>query len=135
MPLTPAMYDVQALRARASGVVSIKWAERLAVMHYPDEGGRHLEVINFQSGYGALQLRASRGPLDPADVSVFAAGNRTVATGRPVAGDGYVLVVTRAGRYDVRVQHAEHGGGGDAHWLLAVDVPAGRTRLKLIEAP
>src|SRR5687767_9253012 len=42
VPLVPAMYDVQVLRGREPGVVNIRWAERLAVMHYPDEGGRHL---------------------------------------------------------------------------------------------
>lgn len=134
VPLAPAVYGVQALRVRGAGVITIKWVERLAVMHYPDEGGRHLEVINFQPGYGALQLRSS-GRLDPSEVAVFAAGDRTVVAGRPVTGDGYVLVVARAGRYDVRIEHADHGGGRDTHWMLAVDVPAGRTRLKVIDAP
>lgn len=132
--LAPAMYDVQALRTRDSGIVSIKWVERLSVIHYPDEGGRHLEVINFQTGYGALELRANGGRLDPAEVAMFTAGDRRIAAGRPLAGDGYVLVVARTGRYDVQVQHAARGGTGDTHWLLAVDVPAGRTRLKLIDA-
>ena len=126
------MYDVQALRTRGSGIVSIKWVERLAVVHYPDEGGRHLEVINFQPGYGALELRATGGRLEPAEVAIFMTGDRSMAVARPIAGDGYVLVVARAGRYDVRVQHAAPGAVGDTHWLLAVDVPAGRTRLKLI---
>lgn len=133
VPLAPAVYDVQAIRTSDSGVRSIKWAERLAILHYPDEGGRHLEVINFQSGFGALQLRATRGGVAAADVAVFPTGDHTELAGRAVAGDDYVLFVARAGRYDVRVQHADHGGGGDTHWLLAVDVPAGRTRLKLIE--
>lgn len=133
--LPPAVYDVQAIRTSDSGVRSIKWAERLAILHYPDEGGRHLEVINFQSGYGALQLRATLGRLDPVDVAMFPAGDHTAVAGRAIAGDDYVLFVARAGRYDVRVQHAEHGGAGDTHWILAVDVPAGRTRLKLIETP
>jgi hypothetical protein len=91
-------------------------------------------VINFQSGFGALELRMKGGALDAAQVDMFLTDNRTVAAGRPVAGDGYVLIVARAGRYDVRVQHAEPGGAGHTHWLLAVDVPAGRTRLKLIDA-
>jgi hypothetical protein len=135
-PLAPGVYDVQAIRTSSSGVRSIKWAEGLAVLHYPDEGGRHLEVINFQPGFGALQLRANRGVLPAAEVTLFPTGDHTAAAGRAVSGQDYVLFVTRAGRYDVRVQHADHGGaGGDTHWLLAVDVPAGRTRLKLIEAP
>jgi hypothetical protein len=133
--LAPAVYDVQAIRTSDSGIRSIKWAERLAILHYPDEGGRHLEVINFQSGYGALQLRATRGRLNAADVAVFETGDHATAAGRAIGGDDYVLVVARAGRYDVRVQHADHGGTADTHWLLAVDVPAGRTRLKLIDTP
>ena len=45
------IYDVQAIRERDQRVVKIRWAERLVVMPYPDENGRHLEVINFQSEY------------------------------------------------------------------------------------
>ena len=133
VPLAPAVYDVQAIRTSANGVRSIKWAEGLAILHYPDEGGRHLEVINFQAGYGALQLRATRGGLAAADVGLFPTGDRTELAARALFSNDYVLFVTRAGRYDVRLQHADHGGGGDTHWLLAVDIPAGRTRLKLIE--
>lgn len=133
VPLAPAVYDVQAIRTSANGVRSIKWAEGLAILHYPDEGGRHLEVINFQSGYGALQLRATRGGLAAADVALFPTGDHTELAARALFSNDYVLFVARAGRYDVRVQHADHGGAGDTHWLLAVDVPAGRTRLKLIE--
>lgn len=130
--LTPGMYDVQALRGRDPGVVSIQWAERLAVMHYPDEGGRHLEVINFQPGYGALQLRDMARRLEPTGITVFSSGDRTMPVGRPVAGDGYVLFVVPAGRYDVRVQRGD-GTAGDTRWLYAVDVPVGRTRLKLVD--
>ena len=135
VPLAPAVYDVQAIRTSERGVKSIKWAERLAILHYPDEGGRHLEVINFQSGYGALQLRATRGDLPPEAIAVFETGNHTAAAGSVLPGDGYVLFVGRAGRYDVRVQRAGPGGDPAMEWLLAIDVPAGRTRLRLIETP
>jgi hypothetical protein len=136
VPLAPGVYDVQAMRTSDSGIRSIKRAEGLAILHYPDEGGRHLEVINFQPGFGALQLRATRGALAVPEVTLFPTGDHTEAAGRAFTGNDYVLFVARAGRYDVRVQHADHGGaGGDTHWLLAVDVPAGRTRLKLVEAP
>ena len=50
-------YDAQAIRERDGRVVAIKWVERLLVMPYPDEGGRHLEVINLQNGFGALEVR------------------------------------------------------------------------------
>jgi hypothetical protein len=134
-PLPPAIYDVQARRVDNRGVVALKWAERLAVMHYPDEGGRHLEVINFQPGFGALQLRATGGPLAASEVAMFRPGDRAAPVGKPIAGNDYVVFVVPAGRYDVRVQHAEHDGTSDTHWLLGLEVPADRTRLKLISQP
>ena len=59
--LPAGIYDVQAVRQQAGQVVSVRWAEKLVVMAYPDEGGRHLEVINFASEHGALQLRWPEG--------------------------------------------------------------------------
>jgi hypothetical protein len=132
--VTPGIYDVQALRMRPEGIIAIKWAERLVVMHYPDEAGRHLEVINFQPGYGALQLRAVRGPVNAYEVAVFAAGDRAEAAGVPIEGDGYKLFVVKAGRYDVRVRHAGTAADAqDTHWFLDVEVPADRTRMKQID--
>ena len=37
-------------------------------MPYPDEDGHHLEVINFQNGYGALEVRGATGRGPEADV-------------------------------------------------------------------
>ena len=51
------IYDAQAIRQKGDEVVSIRWANRLVVMPYPDEGGHHLEVVNFKSGV--------RRPADP----------------------------------------------------------------------
>ena len=133
--LAPGIYDVQALRLRPEGIIAIRWAERLVIMHYPDEAGRHLEVINFQSGYGALQLRAAKGSIGAVEVDVFATGDRTSVAGEPIDGEDYRLFVLKAGRYDVRVRPA--GALPDSvntHWLLDVEVPADRTRLKLITA-
>ena len=132
-PLVPGMYDVQASRADR-GVIAIKRVERLALIHYPDEGGRHLEVINFKPGFGALQLRAMRGRLVGNQLTLFTEGTRTVQATRAIVGDGYVLFVVPAGRYDVRLEHTQQGGGGDIHWLVGVTVAADRTRLKLIDA-
>jgi hypothetical protein len=131
--LQPAVYDLQASRAER-GVIAIKRAEGLAIVHYPDEGGRHLEVINFRAGYGALQLRATRGQLPSRDLTIFRTGSRQAPAGRPIDGDGYVLFVVPAGQYDIRLQHADHGGAGDAHWLVGVTVATDRTRLRLIDA-
>ncbi len=132
--VTPGIYDVQALRMRDEGVIAIRWAERLVVMHYPDEGGRHLEVINFQVGYGALQLRTAKRPITTYEVAVFPAGNRTIAAGEPIQGEDYRLFVLKAGRYDIRVRHAgSPTDEQDTHWFLDVEVPADRTRMKQID--
>jgi hypothetical protein len=122
-PLAPALYDVEARRLDPAGVISIKWAERLAVMYYPDEGGQHLEVINFQPGFGALQLRGTSGRLPPAAVTLFRAGERTAPAANPIPGSDYVLFVVPAGRYDVRITT-----GDQIRWLTGLDVPADRTR-------
>jgi hypothetical protein len=133
--LPPGIYDVQALRLRPEGIIAIRWAERLVVMHYPDEGGRHLEVINFQPGYGALQVRAAKGPIAAYDLAVFSAGDRATAAGQPIQGEDYRLFVLKAGRYDIRVRHAgTQKDAQDTHWVLDVEVPADRTRLKLVDA-
>ena len=131
--VAPAIYDVQALRLRSGGIVAIRWAERLVVMHYPDEAGRHLQVINFDEGYGALQLRAAKGPIAAYDIAVFPAGNRTTPLGDPVEGDDYRLFVLQAGRYDIRVRPAgTRAEGEEPRWLLHIEVPANRTRMKIL---
>jgi hypothetical protein len=129
----PGIYDVQALRLRQEGIVAIRWAERLVVMHYPDEAGRHLEVINFVEGYGALQVRTTHGSMDGYDVAVFPVGDRTTPAAEPIAGDDYRLFVLKAGNYDVRIRTAGARDDTEAHWFLDVQVPADRTRLKQID--
>jgi hypothetical protein len=132
--LAPGIYDVQAFRLKQDAVVGIRWAERLVIMQYPDEGGRHLEVINFEPSYGALQVRAPRGDLGAYDIAAFPAGNRTVPAAAPVRDNGYALFVVPAGQYDIRVRHV--GGAEDpeeTHWILDVEVPADRTRMKQID--
>jgi hypothetical protein len=135
-PLAPGIYDVQVFRLQQESIVGIRWAERLVVMQYPDEAGRHLEVINFETGFGALQVRPARGDITAYDVAVFAAGERTTPAAAPVPGDGYTLFVLPAGKYDVRVRHAGDPADPDhSHWLLDVEVPADRTRMKQIDVP
>jgi hypothetical protein len=132
--LSPGIYDVQAFRVRQDAVVGITWAERLVVMHYPDEGGRHLQVINFEPGYGALQLRAAKRPVSEYEIAIFRSGERAASAADPIAGEDYLLFVLRAGRYDVRVRHAGTlDDPEDIHWFLDLEVPAARTRLKQID--
>ena len=122
------IYDAQVVRERDGRVVSIRWAERLVVMPYPDEGGRHLEVVNFTSGYGALQVRSARpGPVP--ELAVYAAGERSRPVATPIAGENgqYALFIVPAGRYDVQVRRAER-----PTWHADIEVPLDRTRLWLI---
>jgi hypothetical protein len=121
----PGIYDVQAIRERSGRVVSIRWAERLVVMPYPDEGGRHLEVVNFTNGFGALQVRS--GAQGVPDVAVYLEGTRDKEAGVRLAGAGYALFVLPAGRYDVQVRT-----GNRPAWHTGIDVPLDRTRLWLL---
>jgi hypothetical protein len=131
--VAPGIYDVQALRVRSGGIIAIRWAERLVVMHYPDEAGRHLEVINFDEGYGALQLRAVKASIGAYDVAVFPTGDRTTQAGDPRHAEDYRLCVLKAGSYDIRVRPAGRADDADARWLLHIEVPANRTRMKILD--
>jgi hypothetical protein len=115
------MYDAQVIHEREGRVLNIRWAERLIVMPYPDEDGRHLEVINFQNGFGALEVRV-RGPQ--AEVAIFAAGSRQQEAAKRLGGIGYALFVVQPGRYDLRVQQS-----GRTTWHSDIEVPPDRTRL------
>lgn len=120
------IYDAQAIREVDGKVANIRWAERLVVMPYPDEGGHHLEVVNFTNGFGALQIRNSRStPLS--GVSLYKAGQHDRPAATPVDADGYSLFVVPSGRYDVQV-----GSGTKATWHTDVEVPLDRTRLWLV---
>ena len=122
------IYDAQAVREHEGKVLNIRWAERLVIMPYPDEGGRHLEVVNFTSGYGALQVKSAR--QDILDMAIFSAGDRTRPAATPVrsrSGDDYVLFVAPAARYDVQVKSGER-----PTWHTDLEVPLDRTRLWLI---
>lgn len=116
------IYDAQAVREREGRVMNIRWAERLVVMPYPDENGQHLEVINFTTGYGALQIR----PLADTQIALFGAGER----GQSAAafhGSNYALFVVPAGQYDIQLRDR-----GRVSWHNGIDVPLDRTRLWIV---
>jgi hypothetical protein len=130
--LPAGIYDVQAVRQLAGEVKNVRWAEKLVVMAYPDEGGRHLEVINFANEHGALQLRWADGQApDPAGlaVTVLRTGESRPTPAKIMHGLGYVLLVLPAGGYDLRITQP----GRDAVALSGVEIPADRTRMKVIQ--
>lgn len=126
--VAPGIYDVQTIREREGRVVTIRWAERLVVMPYPDEAGRHLEVINFMNGYGALQVRARDAGL-LRDLTIYPAAQHVKPAASLTAGAGYALFVVPAGKYDL----ASRAGGGQLVWHENIEVPLDRTRLRLIQ--
>jgi hypothetical protein len=119
------IYDAQIVREREGRVLNIRWAERLIVMPYPDEGGRHLEVVNFTNGYGALQIRPSGAGTLP-ETALFEAGDRAraLATQPADPGGGYALFVVPAGRYDLQIKTSPK-----STWHADFEVPLDRTRL------
>lgn len=120
----PGFYDAQVIREQDGKVAGIRWAQGLVVEPYPDEAGQHLEVINLQSGYGALEVRGNTGAMP--DAAVFAKDAHDKEIGRRIGGDGYALFVVPAGVYDVRLEN-----GGKISWHPGIEVPADRTRFVL----
>lgn len=141
--LPPGIYDAQAIRHRSGRVLSVRWAERLVIVRYPDEGPEHLEVINFEPNFGALQLRLPQGvKADPSmatirgadedgdeDTDEAAAGTAGNGRSRVHAGGGYLLVVAPAGTYSISL--ALPAGPVT---LPAVEIPGDRTRMHLVGA-
>jgi hypothetical protein len=131
LELAPGIYDVQAVRQESGQVVGVRWAERLVIMPYPDEGGRHLEVINFTNHFGALQLRWPDGEApDPAGIAITVSksGDTRPIPTRMLHGLGYLLLVMPADSYDVRVTRP----GQQPIVLSNIEVPSDRTRMKVI---
>jgi hypothetical protein len=122
-------YDAQAIRERRGEAPNIRWAQQWLVQRYPDEYGRHLEVINYRSGYGALQIRPAPSEAGAAkgwSGVAYAAGDpsKEVSKSTPSADD--LLFALPSGRYDIRVTLSDKS----TQWLRDIDVPADRTRLK-----
>jgi hypothetical protein len=124
--VAPGLYDAQAIHEKDGRVLNIRWAERLIVMPYPDEGGHHLEVINFMNGFGALQIRWA-GPGSHGDVALFTAAEHSQPAAVPASPGPYALFVVPAGQYDVLVRR-----DNAETWYRGVDVPLDRTRLWIV---
>ena len=121
--LASGIYDVQAIHERDGRVLDIRWANRLVVMPYPDEDGRHLEVINFRNGFGALQIREAAGGRP--DVALYEPGNRDKPAAAAIASPTYLLFVVRARVATNLLARAS----GKPTWHTGVDVPLNWTRL------
>jgi hypothetical protein len=142
IPMTPAtpgqpvtatvpvgFYDAQAIRERRGESPNIRWAQQWLVQRYPDEYGRHLEVINYKPGYGALQVRPA--PSEAATAKgwtgvAYAPGDQSKEVGKSVSSAEDLLFALPSGRYDIKVTLADKS----TQWLRDIDVPADRTRLK-----
>ena len=129
----PGLYDLQITRRDPGGTVQIDWAEHLSVLRYPDEAGRHVEIINLQPAFGALLVQPPVAWLktDPGwRVSAFLHGGVGRAGFEPAGGTDDRLFILPAGRYDLVAAH-----GSTEITVTDIEVPAQRTRLKLLEIP
>ena len=127
----PGLYDLQVTWRRPGDIVAIEWAEHLSVLWYADEGGRHVEIVNLQPVFGALLVRPPVAWLETDrdwHVSAFLHGGVGRAGFEPVDGTDYKLFILPAGRYDLVA-----GLGSIELTVTDVEVPAQRTRLKLLE--
>jgi hypothetical protein len=124
------LYDVQAIRSRtaAEAIAGVRWVERMLVQKYPDEYGRHLQVVHLREGFGALQIRPEGTTPVPAGWSAVATAPGVPATeiakARALGPD--LLLVLPAGTYDVMVSLP----GAEPTWINGIDIPDARTRLK-----
>ena len=75
------LYDVQAIRddGGADSIAGVRWVERMLVQKYPDEYGRHLQVVNLKR-----RVRCAADP--PRQRHRHAAGWSAVATPPGVPG-------------------------------------------------
>ena len=129
--LEPGLYDLQITRRGPDDTVQIEWAEHLSVLRYPDEGGRHVEIINLQPVFGALMVRPPVAWFETDRewrVSAFLHGGVGRAGFEPDGGTDHRLFILPAGRYDLVAAL-----GSTEIRVTDIEVPAQRTRLKLLE--
>ena len=127
----PGLYDLQITWHGPGDTVAIEWAEHLSVLRYPDDGGRHIEIVNLQPVFGALLVRPPLAWLETDGdwrVSAFLHGGVGRAGFEPAGGADHRLFILPAGRYDL-VAALE----STELTVTDIEVPAQRTRLKLLE--
>jgi hypothetical protein len=123
----PGIYDAQAIEVRDGRVVNIRWAERLVVMPYPDEMGHHLEVVNFDTGFGALQVRGADPAMRVDEIRIFPVDERVHPAATAAEPRDSYLFVLPAGEYDLHVRR-----GPRDTWHSKVEVPLDRTRFWVV---
>jgi hypothetical protein len=122
-------YDAQAIRDRRGEVAGLRWAEQLLVQRYPDEYGRHLEMINFRPGFGGLQIRPAPDSAPAAKGwtgIAYPSGETAKEAGKGVVAGEDLLFGLPAGSYDIKLTM----GDKTTQWMRDIEVPADRTRLK-----
>jgi hypothetical protein len=123
------LYDVQAVRSKAAdSIAGVRWVERMLVQKYPDEPGRHLQVVHMREGFGALQIRPEGTDPSPPGWSAVATppGVPGTEVGKARALGPDLLLVVPAGTYDVKVVLPS----AEPAWIAGIDIPDARTRLK-----
>jgi hypothetical protein len=122
------LYDVQAIREKGGEVTGVRWVERLLVQKYPDEFGRHLQVVNLRAGFGALQIRpeADGAPTPGWSAVATTPGSPATEVARARALGPDLLLVVPSGIYDVKVTLPN----AQPSWLAGIEIPDSRTRLK-----
>lgn len=101
-------YDLQLVQQNAGAVKGISWTSLRLLVDYPGEFQQHLEVVNLEKGWGALQVRQGQ-TREQAPVTWSARLVRRDGTevARGVPGHGYAVIVAPAGTYDVAVTRAD----------------------------
>jgi hypothetical protein len=107
LSLGAGQYDLQMVQHQDGKVGGIAWTTLRLLVGYPGENGRHLEVLNFDKSWGALQLREYGSTVSGAPAwSARLLRKDGTEVARSVAGDGYHVIVAPAGMYDLAIAGA-----------------------------
>ena len=108
IPLPAGQYDLQLVQQEDGKVIGISWTSLRLLVDYPGEYQRHLEVLNFEKGWGALQIRQAGQPeLGKVAWSARLLRADGSEAARGVPGEGYQALVAPAGTYMVEVTRAD----------------------------
>jgi len=126
LPLAAGQYDLQLVQHQDGKVSGIAWTTLRLLVDYPGEAGHHLEVLNFEKDWGALEVRPD-GPHQSGPTAWRARLQRKDGTevAQGVAGEGYQVVVAPAGTYDLVIE-----GGASPVRVPDVEVKANLTYVR-----